>query len=765
MFGFLKRKKNTQEKMLKHLMPEEYKEKKETVEDVHRKISEIEEELTVYRSQFEMDARTFEDFYYGKQHLTAGDKKTVKNLTFSTIEGIISSITDGVPGVQVYSEDEESEDTAMSLNLAVEKTLNDQRFQLKIPNVMRKAHIGIGVAYLFPYWDYQAKNGAGDMKLEVVDWRDAKISGNCELIEEAEEVIIYRNYSLNKLKKMYPKLADKIEEELRDQGGSYSYTEQERGDLISEKYDYGGSGSDIGKNGTPKRFAGKNIFRWKQVWFKDDCLCPIEDEQTLLKIKEEILSIEEGDPVEVMLYEDHKKHIAALLRQREILLGSIGVESSVPEKEEQNVISVKISELEQNQAPEQAELVAQALQQCADVSFKLMLIAEQIKDRKEFLERNPNAERPKYLDGWRVIECVDDFIFKDGGNYLASKGIGPTLVPFYAYKDDTIYGFSEVKNIFSSQTSINDMDTKEFQALKRNYNTGFRVSRGSKLTESDIHTDEGLFVRADDGEFQRLDPPIVSPAFATRRESDRNFIERITGQYEQSQGGTSHQLAGVAIRRLQMAGSTRTRLKVRYMENYSIIRLGEILAALIVTHWGTHERFLITNEDEKREIYYDPEKIKDLDYKVKVSAGSMAGKDQDSINEFYYQMLANKNIDLDMFIELADFPKKEKLKSMIDKKKEQGEIQMQGQQELANNLQSAMDALQQKDIEIIKYKARFTPELVTQEEMKILDQITANEMQSGILQGTELTQEENEMNNLVETNNQQPLEGGTNETI
>lgn len=736
-------------------------EKHESEEDIYRKIQEVEEELNIYRSQFEQDWRTYEDFYYGKQHLTAGDKKTTKNLIFSTVESIVSNITDGVPGVQIYSEDEEQEDIAMSLNLACEKVLNDQRFQLKIPNIMREAHIGAGVAFLYVYWDYQAKNGSGDFKMEVLNWRDVILDGNAETIEEAESLVIYRNYSLNKLKKMYPKLADKIEEELRDQGGSYSYTESERGDLISEKYDYGGSGSDIGKNGNPKRFAGKNIFRWKQVWIKDYCMCPITDDETLLKIKDEIVSIENGDPVEVMLYEDHKKHIEALNRQKEILLNSIGIDGAVPDKEVQGAISQKITQLEQMQGEE----VIQLLQLCADVSFKMTLIIEQIRDRKEFLELNPNAEKLKYPDGWRVIECVDDFIFRDGGNYLAEYGIGPTLVPFYAYKDKTIYGFGEVKHIFNCQTSINDMDTKEFQALKRNFNTGFRVGRNSKLTENDIHTDEGLFVRADAGEFERLNPPVVSPAFVTRRESDRSFIERITGQYEQSQGGTSHQLAGVAIRRLQLAGSTRTRLKVRYMENYSIIKLGEILAAMIVVHWGTCERFLITNEDEKREIYFDPDQVKNLDYKVKVSTGSMAGKDQDAINDFFYQMLATKNIDLDMFIELADFPKKEKLKSMLDKKKEAMQVESADQQQLLMNMQTLQEQMKQKELELIKYKARFTPEIVSKEELSALEQLNQEQLQNQILTGQELTQEEIGINNDLEANNETVTEGETYEGV
>lgn len=54
------------------------KEKHESEEDIYRKIQDVEEELNIYRSQFEQDWRTYEDFYYGKQHLTAGDKKTTK---------------------------------------------------------------------------------------------------------------------------------------------------------------------------------------------------------------------------------------------------------------------------------------------------------------------------------------------------------------------------------------------------------------------------------------------------------------------------------------------------------------------------------------------------------------------------------------------------------------------------------------------------------------------------------------------------------------
>lgn len=60
------------------------------------------------------------------------------------------------------------------------------------------------------------------------------------------------------------------------------------------------------KTGILNDLQEKNIFRWKQVWIKDYCMCPITGDETLLKIKDEIVSIENGDPVEVMLYEDHK---------------------------------------------------------------------------------------------------------------------------------------------------------------------------------------------------------------------------------------------------------------------------------------------------------------------------------------------------------------------------------------------------------------------------------------------------------------------------
>jgi hypothetical protein len=329
------------------------------------------------------------------------------------------------------------------------------------------------------------------------------------------------------------------------------------------------------------------------------------------------------------------------------------------------------------------------------------------------MELNPEGKRPKYRDGWRVVKTVKDIILYDGPNPEQNGEI--PLVPFYCYKDQTIYGFAEGKNIISSQKSLNEMDYKELKGLKRVANPGWIADHESGLTPEKLTNDDGIVViKAKGTEVRRLEPGIVSNQLQNRREADRLAMEDISGVNEATQGRTpSPNASGAAIQSLQNQAVGRIRLKDRYLQHYSMKRLSRIVASLIMNNWSTEKKLRLSSDNSgNQELVFDPIKMQDLDYVIEIAPGSMAGIDKDSLNSFFLNLLNSQHISFKDFLLVADFPKREILLKQMDENNEQ-----QAQLEQINA------QLQELQKENMKLKATINPALLSNDEAKVLEEV------------------------------------------
>lgn len=733
--------------------------RKDLTLDTVEEVKQIEEPMKKYRSQFVEDWRTYEDFYHNHQHLTGVNAKTKKNMIFTVIESSVSEMTEGLPGVVVESEDIPDEqmgsvedERAEILKNGIQHVLQEQKFQLKLGNILRQSGI-TGAGWVHAYYDYGFNGGKGEIRLDFENWRNILVDGNGSTMEDAEGAQVKKRRSLGRLKEMYPLKAAELCE-LEGTEDQDNYDNENTGDLWRSDRDVSGRGlGKIGELGRPKEISQPNIFWWKQTWQRSYEKRPIDIEVTTKDIEKETLQLASGQPPEIKLEEDHRAHGEAHYRQRELVLQSVGVEGGKNTEITMAMLDQKVQGVqmaaEQGQIEEQTAI--SLIKAITDAATVVRMIDGHIKEHEELQKENPFGLENKYPSGWRVIETVRSIKLFDGDSWDLRGGkeglfYGPPLVPFYCYKDETIWGFGEVKNIFNAQTSMNEMDTKEYQAIKKSVNTKIRAQPGVGLTREDFTNEEGLIIFAEQGHVEQLAPMIVSPAFATRRESDRQYIERATAQFEQAQGGTSHTLAGVAIQRLQMSAGKRTRMKVREMEEYSLKRLGLLIADLIMGHWTEEKVFSVTTPEGAQKFLFDPLQFEDFRYRVRTDADSMVGRDPDALNEFYFALLDKNRIDMKMFLELADVPKKSKILKMIQDQEEQAQQVAQQQQGQADQgqqqLLQASEQLRALSIELLKYKARFTPELLTPEDEKLIQEEDAKEAENAILSGQAPSEEE-----------------------
>jgi hypothetical protein len=254
------------------------------------------------------------------------------------------------------------------------------------------------------------------------------------------------------------------------------------------------------------------------------------------------------------------------------------------------------------------------------------------------------------------------------GDAPVDDGLIP-VVPYHAYKDGTFYGFSEIRNIKSIQKSFNDMDYAEYKGLRLNTNSGWVKDDTSGVDSSELTNEEGIVItKAQGTECSRLPPGQVSPQLERRKMNDKNEFYEISGINEATQGlAPDGVTAARALRSIREQAVGRIRAKQRIMEEYSIPRLGKLLASRIIKYWST-ERMLRTYDKNGKLNYisYDPEKIQQLMYEIWPVVGSTAGMDKESINAAYKDLLMNQIITPRLFFDVVDLPYKAKVIDYLD---------------------------------------------------------------------------------------------------
>jgi hypothetical protein len=673
-------------------------------------VKDTKKELRKYRRQNENDWKTFENAYYGKQHKTGGDRKSVKNHVFKIVEGEVPILTDSMPGTQILANSPEMEAQGKNLERAISYVHQKNDLQLLLPTLIRSALISApGILHVF--WDPDAEDGDGAIRYKQLDWRQVLVDGNCSKIEDAEKAQIMFPMRRSALQRIYPE----FKAQLSQVNGNIDLCDDIDDDDESQREDRDTGDERVNNQGRPKDFKAKDIINETHTWVKSYELEPIPFEESQAEIIKETQELMSGNPPEIKAHEDHAAHIEAHQAVVDAILAEIGLPAGTPFEQAQQLIMGQIAQA-QSGDPNQATMIADALGQKLLI---LRLAMNHAEEHQDYYKINPRGGVPKYPDGWRVIKSAGDVVLYDGPN-PEPKLKGPPLVFFYCYKDHTVFGFGEIKNIFSMQTTLNDVDYKEFKGLKLNANPGWLADHESEVDEDKLTNEDGIVILKNKGtEVRRLEPGMISPQLAARKEADVFAMEDISGVREASQGQMpSGGASGVAIARLQTQAVGRIRLKDRYLQHYSMKRLAEIVGALILEHWTDEKRLRFRSADGKIEdLIFNPIEMQDFGYTVEIAPGSMAGTDRDSLNQMFMNMLDKNQITIQEFLAVAEFPKREVLLEMV---KERDQVQQQ---------------LQSLQTQVLQYKAIAAPGLLTPEEQEALAQMQMQQAEQQLLSG------------------------------
>jgi hypothetical protein len=657
-------------------------------------VKEVHKELADYRKQFEKDWREYDNAYYGRQHKTGEDKKSVKNHIFKIIEGEVPILTDSMPGTQVDAEIAEKQVDAEILNKSIKYVYQDQNLPLIQPTLVRSA-LTSAPGYLYAFFNPDADGGEGKIEYKQLPWESVFLDGNAQTIEQAEKARIEMPMRRDAIARTWP---EKKKEILGIQDSP-----ETTGEIDTDAYEERDVSDKDGAPGRPSKFKAKDIIKYVETWVKSYDLENIPQEDTAEEIAEERAQFSAGEVPSIGKWENHKAHKQDHYAQREEILSPLGIPGNTPFE----TISHMVDKL--------IQLNPEAQEQFSSILLTVKMIDNHIEEHTEMEKLNPTSQRPKYKDGWRVIKSAGNVVLYDGPNPDERKGIGHIpIVPFYGYKDETIYGFGEVKNIICAQRSLNDMDHRELENIKVNANTGWVADHEAEVNENELTNEPGIVVKKKKGtEVRRLEAGPVSPHFQIRREADETDMEEISGMNEATQGQLpSSGASGVTVQKLQTQAIGRIRLKDRYLQHYSMRRLAIITAHLILVHWTSEKAFRLRSDNSQIEdVVFDPIKMEDLNYSVSISPGSMAGIDKDAMNAFFMQLLDKQHISFEDFLLVADFPKKEIL---LNKLRER-----MAQEQAMQEVQAQMQGLQTQNASLL---GLISPDLLDGDQKKNFDQ-------------------------------------------
>jgi hypothetical protein len=660
-------------------------------------VKEVQKELADYRRPFEKEWREYDNAYYGKQHKTGESKKSVKNHIFKIIEGEVPILTDSMPGTQVDAELADKQVDADVLNKAIRYVYQDQNLPLIQPTLVRSGLIS-APGYLYAFYNPDADGGDGKIEYKQLPWEYVYLDGNAQTIEQAERGRIEIPMRREAIARMWP--------EKRNEVMGVNPNKQETSSFDdSENFETRDISSGDESRGKPSKAKAKDIIKYSETWIKSYDLEPISDEETAEELAKERAQFTASEVPNIGKWENHDAHMQDHAAQRAEVLSMVGLPGDAPFEQVSQAIDQLLA-----QNP-QAE-------QLSSVLLTVKMIDNHLEEHAEMKKLNPSGERPKYKDGWRIIKSVDNVLLYDGANPEERMGIGHIpIVPFYGYKDDTIYGFGEVKNIIDAQRSLNDMDQRELEGLRVNANSGWVADHEAEVDENQLTNEPGIVIKKKKGtEVRRFEPGQVSPQLTQRKELDENAMEQISGMNEATQGQLpSSGASGVTVQKLQTQAIGRIRLKDRYLQHYSMRRLAIITAQLILNHWTTEKQFRLRGENSQIEdVVFDPIRMQDLGYSISISPGSMAGLDKDAMNALYIQLFqlgaASGAMTFEDLLMIMDFPKREMLLAKLKERAQEAQA--------IEELQSQIQELQTQNSSIV---GLINPALLESEQKQIYE--------------------------------------------
>jgi len=644
-------------------------------------VGEVEKELKKFLNQFMKGWDEETNIYYG-DIWENNQNRPFENNVFEIIEGELPVLTDSISGITANVEDPEYMDQAKNLVKAVEWVLKKEQFQIKHPQLVRDSLVA-APGYLYIDHDINGRDGDGAIKLEILPYYQVRLDGAVSLLEDSakDQIDLYRRK--NWLKTRYPKFADEISSMKAKSDSADKHSDRGR-----ETQDTGGRN----KRSRPMRHTADDILKLQITYIKDTSLedIPIEETAQLLEEENELLT--NGDPADVNIYQDHDAHIESHQDLNANIKESLGLS---PEASFEEVETVIEQLLEQNPDGDFANLL-----------MILKINENHIEEHSTLKKENPKGGRLKYPGGWRVIETIQKTVVYDGTSRYDHNEF--PVVPWYCYKDGTIYGFSEVRNLVDSQRMQAVMSYKEYKGLQKVANPSLAIFKDSGLTKDDVTNEDGGVYEIKDGSKPpvHIQPGVVSEQVSRFNANRSQKMQDISGINEATQGKMpTPQTAAMTVEKVQNQAIGRIRLKDRLNDHYSMKRLGRLIASNIIQFWTTEKVLRLENKDGSHEaVIFNPLDMQDLDFEIDIAPGSMAGVDKDSYNAMLMGFLQSQHITFDQFLEVADIPKAEKLRELTSTEQQKAE---------------AMEALQ---MELLQMKGQFTPEALSEEEVEILEQ-------------------------------------------
>ncbi len=626
------------------------------IEALNKELDEDFQEYAHYREQFEKDWEEFEKVYDGDHWKLAKERnKKVKNWIFRTIEAEVPVLCDSKPASDVIPYDGKNEEgpnnevKAKVLSDCTKWVYNDQDFNIKVAQSAR-SFLKTGNAYQYIDFDPDLDNGEGNITIDNISWRQVWLDPGVTEIDKCSKVYIHFPSRIEDLKRRFPgKEIPKV-----------TVDDAIRGMLASD-----GTPSDRWSPnsavGTVSRYAGEEFTVLEEIWMRDYTLIDIPEEETSHEIVKETKQLIDGQNPDIHKFEDHDAHIESHQQTKQTILDEkilpfLGLQNhEIPQDVLAKILEDPTFAIELNPSIDLGVI--------EEVALLFHVIDDHIKSHEMLAELNPDSKKPKYKNNMRLIMRVAHEILYDGEPPI-TDGIVP-LVPYYCYKDEEcIYGFGEIKNLMGAQMSYNEIDWSEYKGLKKNSNSGWILDDNSNVKNDTLTNEEGIVIKKKQGtEVKRIEPGQVSPQLQERMNRDLSAISDISGVNEPTQGKRPSGItAASAIRELREQSVGRIRLKSSFMETFSILRCGKLIAARVIKYWSSERKLRLWDDFGRvRYVDFSPDEFKDFKYDVLIVPGSTAGIDKETIYNIYSDLTIKGLIPPKIFFQVTDLPFKHKV--------------------------------------------------------------------------------------------------------
>lgn len=679
--------------------------------DTFKCVADVKKDVCGYFRPFERLFKDEEELYYGVVWKNITEFRPFENSVFDIIETAVPILSDNLPAPSVSVKDPRRKDHAKLLERRLAKENKDQGFALKYPDVVRNALV-TGTGWVHPYYDFDENNGKGGEVYEVLHFTQVKVSGETTDIGKVSKARIELQRTRDWLIQKYPKFKKQL---LKEKSPNDLDDETEKG---LERNDSGGTYS---RRFVPGKYQDKDTLELVLTYKRDSSLEKIPREETAEQIQEAISELQNGQAPNSDKYQDHKAFIAAFIELRKEILMSLGLAPDAPFEE----VAIAVEEI--------AELNPEAAPQFENQLLSIRLLDDSIEERKILLDLNPEGGRLKYPGGYRVIETVNKLELYDGPN-KSSHGKIP-LVPFYCYRNKSIYGFGMIRNIADSQRMQAVLGFSEYKGLQKVSNPEKEVNQESGLTTGDISNEPGAVYEVKEGTnwtVRNLPVGQISEQGVRFQGSRIEKMRQISGMTDPTRGELPDgRLSEVTVTKTQNQALGRIRLKDRQNQYFSLKLLGELVASDLIQHESSETILDIEEVDgEFNEVIFNPIEVQDLEYDIEFDADTMASVDKDQYNLFLTSLLNQGHITFTQYTQLVDVPRVEKLKEFAG---ENDQVQAQ--------MQEVSGQVEQMQIENLKLKAEIQKMALAQgmelnilapEEIKALEEIEREEQLQAI---------------------------------